>query len=346
MTDDAHSQPEAKDPGFAGVRDFLLYGLSLPERTLRSASGVLSGTLRESTSLLVPQAFRSSKTYNVLIQQMLDFMAEDVGGVQRSEDPDAPPKIENYVARKAVGNFIEMAGLATLHLSPILLLAVVSDVAYGSQAYLKELADELKQQGVIDQDSTVDQVDDLLEAVAGAARTTAGAFDTPPLSVDGLKQTIDETRQAVRSIDPTKIIPEAEVRRLWGDIHRTATSQGVNPLAVSSAMTLYSLGKIGAVGCGALSTVKAAGTLLDRHVIDHYGDALRDIRDNGIYASLAETSRPYIDAVWQNFSSEKATITEDVLSGRLLGRAWGAARRWFGGGEDSAGEAGTGGAEE
>ncbi|MHC4176520.1 MAG: hypothetical protein ACYSWU_03385 [Planctomycetota bacterium] len=340
MPDDAKRQPQEKDPGYATVRDFLLYGISLPERTLRSASGVVSGALRESASLLVPQAFRNSKTYNVMIQQMLDFMAEDVGGVERSDDPDAPPKIENYVARKAVGNFVEMAGLATFHLSPMMLLAVVSDVAYGSQAYLKELADELKQQGVIDQQSTVDHVDDLLEAVAGAARTTAGAFDTPPLSVDGLKQTIDETREAVRSIDPTKVIPQAEVRRLWNEIHQTATSQGVNPLAVSGAMTLYSLGKIGSLGRGALSTVKAAGTLMDRHVIDHYGDALQDIRQRGIYASLAESSRPYIDAVWQNFSTEKTTVTEDILSGKLIGQAWGAARRWLGGGEPTKAEGG------
>jgi hypothetical protein len=345
MPDDSKRQSSQEDPGYRRVRDFLLYGVSLPERTLRSASGVVSGALRESASLLVPQAFRNSKTYNVFVQQMLDFMAEDIGGVERPDDPNAPPKIENYVARKAVGNFVEMAGLATLHLSPMMVLAIVSDVAYGSQAYLKELADELKGQGVIDQQSTIDHVDDLLEAVAGASRTTAAAFDTPPLSVDGLKQTIDETREAVRSIDPTKVIPQAEVKRLWDEIHQTATSQGVNPLAVSSAMTLYSLGKIGSLGRGALSTVKAAGTLADRHIIVHYTNALHDIRQKGIYASLAETSQPYVDAVWQNFSTRKTTITEDLFSGKLVGQTWGAARRWLGAAKQPRAEGGGGKAE-
>jgi hypothetical protein len=353
MPHDSPCQPDEQDPGYASVRDFLLYGISLPERALRSASGVVSGALRESASLLVPQAFRNSKTYNVMIQQMLDFLAEDVGGVQRPDDPHAPPKVENYVARKAVGNFVEMAGLATFHLSPMLLLAVISDLAYGSQAYLKELAEDLKQQGVIDQQSTVDHVDDLLGAVADAAKTTATAFDTPPLSVAGLKQTIDQTRAAVRWIDPTKIIPQSEVRRLWDEIRRAATSQGVAPLAISSAMTLYSLGKIGSLGRGALSTVKAAGTLLDRHVIDHYADALCDIRRQGIYASLAQSSRPYIDAVWRNFSTDRTTVTADVLSGRLIGQVWGAARRWLRAGtgqntgeEGAKGEGGKGKGEE
>jgi len=330
MSNDPQHEPAEKDPGYASVRKFLLFSLSTPERALRSASGIVGGALRESASLLVPQAFQNSKTYSVMVRQMLDFMAEDVGGVERSEDPNAPPTIENYVARKTVGNFVEMASLATLHLSPLMLLAVVSDVAYGSQAYLKELADELKQQGVIDKDSTIDHVDDLLEAVAGATKTMAGAFDTPPLSVDGMKRTIDDTRQAVKSIDPAKVIPQAEVKRLWDDIHRMATSQGVDPLAVSGAMTLYSLDKIGSLGRGALSTVKAAGTLFDRHVIDHYTNALGDIRKKGIYASLAETGKPYTDAVWENFSTTKTTITEDLFTGKLVGRAWGSVRRWLG----------------
>jgi len=332
MSSEPQRKPDQDDPGFDGVLDYFLYGLSVPERTLRSASGVVGGTLRESASLLVPQAFQNSKTYNVLVEQMLDFMAVDIGGVQGSDEPDTTPKVENYVARKTVGNFIDMAGLATLHLSPLMLLAIVSDVAYGSQAYLQELSDDLKRQGVIAEDSTIDHVDDLLEAVADTAKTTATAFDTPPLSVDGLKQTVAQTREAVESIDPAKVIPQAEVSRLWDEIHETATNQGVNPFAVSSAMTMYSLERIGKLGVGALSTVKAAGTLFDRHVIDHYVDALGDVRERGIYASMSETSKPYIDAVWMNFSSEKTTITEDVLNGRMIGRAWTTARRWLGGG--------------
>jgi len=326
LSDDPLSDDQ--DPGFAPVINFLLYGLSLPERTVRSASSVVGGALRESAELLVPQAFQSSKTYNVMVRQMLDFMVEDIGGVEGSGDPDSPAKVENFVARKTVGNFVDMAGLATFHLSPLMLLAVVSDVAYGSQAYLQELAVELKQQGVIAEDSTIDRVDDLLAAVAATAESTASAFDTPPLSVDGLKQTIDETRKAVLSVDPTSVIPKAEVQRMWTEIHETAVSEGVNPFAISSAMTLYSLDKVALVGRGALSTVKAAGTLFDRHVIDHYSNALVDIREKGLYASLQESATPYIDAVWTNFSSEKDTITEDMLSGRLICKAWGKVRGW------------------
>ncbi|NQT38553.1 MAG: hypothetical protein HQ581_13740 [Planctomycetes bacterium] len=320
----------AEDPGYAGVFDYLLYSLSLPERTLRSATSVVSGTLRESASLLVPQAFQNSKTYTVLVRQGLNFLAEDVGGVQRDENDTGPPPVENFVARKAVGNFIELAGLATMHLSPLMLLAVFSDVAYGSQAYLKELADELKSQGVIDEQSTIDHVDDLLKAVAGASKTAAGAFDTPPLSLEGLTKTVSDTRKAVASINPASVIPQAEVSRLWNEIHTLAKSQGVNPLAISGAATFYSLRKVGALGRGAISSVKVAGTLLDRHIIDHYQEALAEIAEKGIYASLAESADPYIEAVWRNYSPRQSTLTEKIFTGRPLVWMWSGVRGWLG----------------
>lgn len=323
------AEKPAGDPGYARIRDFLVYSLSIPERALRSVSSVAGGTLRESAALLVPEAFRSSKTYSIFVTQMLDFLAEDVGGVERA-GPAETPKVENFVARKAVGNFVELAGLATLHLSPMTVLAIVSDVAYGSQAYLRELAAELKQRGVIDKDSTIEKADDFLAAVSAASGTTASAFDTPPLSVEGLKQTIDEAREAVAKIDPRQLLPESEIRQLWNDMHEIASANGVDPLAISSAMTLYSLDKLGMVGQGALSTVSAAGTLFQRNILQHYASALGDIRAKGIYGSLAASSKPYVAAVWRNFAGDRPTLTEDVVTGRLLGRAWRRLKSWGG----------------
>jgi len=316
-----------QDPGYAKVRDFLLFGLSLPERALRSGFGVVGGTIRESASLLVPQAFRNSKTYSIMIQQMLDFLAEDVGGVER-----AGPRTDstrNFVAQKAVGNFIDLASLATFHLSPMLLLAIIGDVAYGSRAYLKQLADDLKQQGIIDPHSTIDGLDDLLGAVGETAQTTASMFNLPPISVEGLKQTVDQTRSALARIDPTKVLPQPELQRLWNDIHQIAADQGLHPLAVSGAMTLYAFKAIGLLGRGALSTLTAAGNLLDKHIVAHYGTAVREMRRRGVYGVLRDTSRPYIEAVWKNFSPQQPTLTERWLSGRWIVRAWNAVRAWF-----------------
>lgn len=316
------------------VRDYLLYSLSLPERALRSTTGVAGGAIRESAALLVPQAFQNSKTYESLVGQTLDFLCENVGGVEPDARGLEGPVTEDFVARKTVGNFVEMAGMATLHVSPMLLLAVVSDVAYGSQTYLKELADELKREGVIDQESTIDHASDLLTAISNTSGVAASAFNTPPISLDGLYETINETKLAVNQIDPTKVLPKAEMDRMWNEMQTIASDEDVTMFEVSSAMALHSLDRVASVGKGALSTTRAATRLFDRHVIDHYRTALNDLETNGYYATLAKTSGPYITAVWQNFSTENTTLTEDLLSGRLVGEATSALGRWLGVTED------------
>ncbi len=299
---------------------------------MRTGAGLVGGVLRESAGLLVPRSFQSSRTYEVMVQQMLDFLVHDVGGVAAGEKPSTTSSVDNYVARKAIGNFVDMASLATLHMSPLLLLAAVSDLAHGSSVYLKELADELKAQGIIAEDSTIDHVNDLLTAVSDASARTGQVFNTPPLSVESLRQTIDETRAALASAKGAQLLPQAEVRRMWDEMRDIANREGVGLLAVSGAATMHALDKIGTVGRGALSTVKVAGSLLDRHVLAHYSQALKDIRAQGLYASLAKTSAPYVAAVWTNFQPNRSTVTVDLLNGKLIGSAWRAVRGWLGAG--------------
>ncbi|MCA9120184.1 MAG: hypothetical protein H6822_24030 [Planctomycetaceae bacterium] len=325
------SDPAVAPPASSDVYQYLLYGLSLPERALRATSAIVGGTLTESAALLVPQAFRSSKSYEVFVQQMLDLLVHDVGGIEdTSKDKTATDAVEDFVARKAVGSFLDLAGMATLHLSPLTVLAIVSDVAYGSQSYLKELSAELKQAGIIDEETTIDHAADLLDAIRNTSATTASAFDLPPLSVDGLRKTIEQTHHAVQGIDPTTIIPEAEMKQIWKQMHEVASRQDVGLLEVSSTMTLFAIDKVGRVGQGALSSVTVAGNMFDRHIFHHYRQGLNEIQEKGLYATLATASQPYISAVWTNFSSDRETITEDLFSGRLIGRVWTGVRNWFG----------------
>lgn len=310
----------------------LVYGLSLPERAVRATGAVVGGALRESANLLVPRAFRTSKSYSIFVQQAFDFLAENVGGVERaSGTPASPTEVDGYLARKAVGNFVELAGLATFHLSPLTILAIVSDVAYGSQTFLQELSTELKRQGMIPEDSTIDHASDLLRAVQDASGTAASAFDVPPLSVEGLQLSIEQTRAAVGRIDPTRLLPQAEIERIWKEMREVADKQQVGLFEVSSAMTLFAVRRIGDVGGGALSTVRVAGNLFDRHILEHYSESLRTIRDQGYYETLSEVAKPYHDAVWRNFSVDRGTITADLLTGRSFGQAWRGITGWLSG---------------
>jgi hypothetical protein len=151
----------------------------------------------------------------------------------------------------------------------------------------------------------------------------------PPLSVDGLRQTIEQTTAAVRKIDPTQLIPQHEIETMWKDMQAAATRENVSVFDIGSTMTLYSLNQLGSISLGALSSVKVAGNLLDRHILDHYRQSLNEIRDRGFYQTLAESSKPYTSAVWENFHADRTTWTEDLLDGTMFGKAWTGLRNWF-----------------
>ena len=327
---------ETKDPGVDSVYKYLMYGLSLPERTVRSSAAMIGGVINESATLLVPQAFRDSTTYRKFVQQMMDMVNEDVGGVKKKPVDDGgpsvtvPEKVQNYVAKKTVGTFLDLAGMATLHLSPITLLAITSDIAYGSTTYLKALSDELKKEGVIAEDSTIGSTAELLAAVANASAATTDQLDTPPLSVEGLRETIQQTRERLAEIDPTQILPQSEIKKMWDDMQGLADKEHVNLFEISSAMTMYSLNQVSTATKGALTTVRVTGNLLDEHIFDHYWQGAAKIGREGIYSVAAESGQPYLDALWYNFSSDRPTLTEDIVSGKMIGNAWAGLREWFG----------------
>lgn len=322
------------DPGIESVTKYLQYTLSLPERAIRSTAAIVGGIAQQSATMLVPSAFQDSKTYQTFVKQMLDMVAHDIGGTEREAGEEAPDKdaqIEGYVAKKTVSTFVDLAGMATLHVSPMTILAVMSDVAYGSNVYLKQLGEELKREGVIDPESTIDQAADLLEAIGSASGKAADRFDRPPLSLEGLQETIEEAQESVSTLDPTKIIPQAEISRMWNEMQQMADAQDVDILDVSSAMTMYTLNQVATVSKGALTTIRVTGKLLDEHLFDHYWQGLQRINDEGIWQIFATSSQPYIEAVWMNFSADKETITEDVVSGRFLSRTWIGFVDWLGG---------------
>jgi len=341
-----------EDPGLEEVQRYLMYGLSLPERAVRSTAALVGGAINESAALLVPQAFRDSTTYSKFVQEMLDMLNKDVGGVKLPVEDAATAEVTgnndqtakvagveetaaeeedvaDYVAKKTVGTFIDLAGMATFHLSPITVLAIVSDLAYGSQAYLEELAVELKKEGVIGEESTISSTAELLEVISKASAETTASLDTPPLSVEGLQETIADTQAHLGKIDPTKVLPQAELQRLWEDMHEMASQNDASLLEISSTLTVYSLNQVSTVTKGALTTVRVTGNLLDQHLFDHYRQGLVKIEQDGVYGVLAESSKPYFDALWYNFSDERPTLTEDVVSGKMLSRIWAWISNWW-----------------
>lgn len=300
------------------------YSASLPERTLRSAGALAGGLVRESANWLIPSAFRNSKSYSIFVQQMLDFVVNDVGNVKRRmlRGKETVEAEQVDLARKTVGNLLDMTAFATFHISPITVLAIFSDVAYGSKVYLQQLSQRLKEQGIIDQETTIDGAADLIAALENASGQAVGMFDQPPVSIEGLRRTVLETQAAVREIEPARLLPVSEIDQLWRQMELAAEQQHASIWDVSATMSIVALNQIQAVGQGAAVSLEIAGNLFHEHIVQHYWEGLREIERRGLVPTLSTASEPYLEAVWTNFALDQKTWTEQLLSGELLRWGW------------------------
>jgi hypothetical protein len=314
---------EGKMASATALDDFLsvaLYAASVPERAARGAVNLAGGLASEIVRFLVPKSFQSGKTYEVLVKNSLAFLVNEVGkvGGEEAGHKELSPTTDEFLARKAVGNFVDLAGMATLHVSPLWVLAILSDLAYGSSAYLRELAQELRKQGLIDKDSTIEHAEDLLRSLNKASASSASLFDTPPLNVEGLKECLKTTKAAVDSMDVTKLVPQAELDRLMNEMKQIAKKENASVFEVSSTIAMYALSKLGALGKTAWTSAAVAGKLFDLVVIKHYASAVDEISRRGLFATLSDISSPYLKTVYENFSPARETVTEQLFKGTLL----------------------------
>ena len=306
------------------LTDQLIYGLSLPERMTRGASAVVGGLIGETSARLLPAVFRSSRSYNAFIQQSLDMLTHDVGGVAKpagdpsDNDADAVPAEDIPLARKAVGGLLDIAGGATLHLSPVTMLALVSDMAYGSNVYLQQLAEELRRDGIIDDSSTITSVSDLLTVVADASRAAGTAAEAPPLDIAGMRETVRQLSEEIARADPASIIPQSELNHMWNDMRSIADASPLGLWQVGTVVGMHAIDRMDMATRGTLASIRVAGNLFDQHIFEHYEQSIAAVYNDGLFQTLQTSSAPYLDAVWENFSPARETWTAKFLRGDWL----------------------------
>ena len=68
--------------GATRIQTLSRYLLSLPERTLRSASALCAGLVQELGHVTLPPGIRRTKLYTVMVETTLRFLIEQVGEVE------------------------------------------------------------------------------------------------------------------------------------------------------------------------------------------------------------------------------------------------------------------------
>lgn len=290
------------------------YLLSLPERTVRSLAAVAGGTTSLLTDTLFPESLRGTTMYKIFVGDAQRFVIEKVAAVQREaqEQPDTP-QAANYMQRKIVGGALETAGLFAMHFSPLWVFAIAGDAAAGTSVFLQRLAEQLKQNGVIPEDTQVTGLADLLGAIHDTSRQSASAIDTPPLSREELGQLANDMMAGYQQMftKATDLLPRME--EIWGQMQRIADRQNISVDALSGVLTM-DVAQWAKKGVGAvLALGQTGGDLLGEHILDSYVETLDKVSEQGVTNYISERMTPFLQCAIGHFDPGKASWTESLI---------------------------------
>lgn len=292
------------------------YLLSLPERVVRATLGLGAGAAREVGEVALPAAVRRSQLYTNLVDATLRFVIEQVGGVEGVyRAGDALP--DNFLARRTAGNAVEVLGIVAFRASPVWVLAALADVCGAGRQLIPEMADALKEQGLLEKDAQFTSVDQLLDGLERTSSRLASTINTPPLDVAGLRKEWEAIKSEARSI-PTASLPSRDtIGAMWTQLkaesvrHDRSVFETSSTIAVSAVRALPDQARwfYASARAGATRTGEIVGVAL----LDHYSQTLGEIRQAGYAVFAARQFRPYVRAAVQQFSPKRQTLTERVL---------------------------------
>ena len=294
------------------------YLLSLPERIVRSTLGLGAGAVREVGEVVLPDAVRATRLYGNLVDATLRFVIEQVGGVEGVYGKgDRLP--DNFLARRTAGNAVEVLGIVAFRASPVWVLAALADVCGAGRHLISEMADALKEHGLLDQDAQFTSVDQILDGLERTSSRLAAAINTPPLDIAGLRAEWEAVRTDARGIPPGNLPSSETIGAMWAQLKAESARQDRSVFETSSMLALsafhafpdrarwvYASARVGA---------RRTGEIVAMGLLDHYRDTLADMQRTGYAPFAARQFRPYVLAAAAQFSPQKTTLTD-----RLLGK--------------------------
>ena len=128
---------------------------------MRAGAAGLGGTLHETFDLTLPRFVRRSRLYEVTAKNLLRVMVELVGGVEGSPTSGTRALTQARLrSERLPATSSRSASIFAFGFSPLWLLAAALGPHHGSRVYLKALEDELKTEGVIDEDINARSMDE------------------------------------------------------------------------------------------------------------------------------------------------------------------------------------------
>ena len=270
---------------------------------------------REIGAVALPAGVRGSQLYQNLVDATLRYLVEKVGGVEvAGAGADVP---DDFVARRAAGNAVEVLGVVAFRASPVWVLAALADIAGLGRHLIPEIAASLKARGLLDQATRFTTVDQILDGLERTSGRLASTINAPPLNVAELRAELAALREDARGLKPG-LLPSAEaIRGLWSQLQAESARQNRSVfetsslLAVAAARALpRSVLRLGtSAGLGAAKS----GQVLGAALLDDYRRTLGELREVGYTAYARRQLRPYVRAAAAQFAPGRRTLTERIL---------------------------------
>jgi len=292
------------------------YILSLPERAIRTALGFSAGLLREVTEVALPAAVRRSALYKTLVDTTLRYLIEQVGGtkgVYRSEQPHP----DRFLARRGVGHAIELLGIVAFRVSPVWALAALADLSGLGRHLIPEIASALKEEGLLDEATQFESVDQLLDGLERTSSRLAQAINAPPLNVAELRKEWQAIRSQAQSAKPPRSPSPTAIAKQWKDIKQESTRQGRSIYETSSLMAIAAVralpNRVRWLSASTRVTARRTRKVLAADLLDGYGRTLSELRNVGYSTYAKQQLSPYLRACVDQFSSQRRTFTQRLL---------------------------------
>jgi hypothetical protein len=292
------------------------YLLSLPERVIRAALGLSAGLLREIGEVVVPRAMRRGQLYKSLVDTTLRYMIEQVGGAT-GVYPTEVPQTRAFLARRGVGHMIELLGIAAFRISPVWVFAALADVSGIGRRLIPEIAEALKEEGLLEKETQFETVDQLLDGLEKTSSRLARTINVPPLDVAGLRAEWSEMRLRARELKPLDSPSVKYINEQWEELKHEAARQGRSVFATSSVMAISAVRSLPARARWFSSSTRVgavrAGRFFYATILADYSHTLGEVREAG-YASYARRQlSPYLRASVDQLQRPERSITERII---------------------------------
>ena len=121
------------------------------------------------------------------------------------------------------------------------MLAALADASGAGRYLIREIADCLKEEGLLDRGSDFSNVDQMLDGLERSAARLASALNTPPLDVATLRQEWGRVRRDLSKIPPKNLPTLESLGSVWTGMKQEAREQNRTVFEVSSLMAMSAI---------------------------------------------------------------------------------------------------------